>query len=152
MKKPGREKGEEGPLIGRRSLLKAGAFGCVVLAVPLAASWRFQDIILAKQPGAIADFIESTFDYLKLEVSAGEYEQFLNDYEVYYDRVIRQVWRDLRGDAPEVHEERMEHLANTFLLSTDFFQNGMDRSRSIKYVTLFHPHASPCWNPLYASA
>jgi hypothetical protein len=34
-----------------------------------------------------------------------------------------------------------------FLLSTDFFRNGGDETRTIRYVALFDPYLNPCWNP-----
>ena len=35
-----------------------------------------------------------------------------------------------------------------FLLSTDFFQNGADESRPLRYVRIFDAYASPCYQPL----
>lgn len=35
-----------------------------------------------------------------------------------------------------------------FLLSTDFFQNGGDESRTLSYVALYGPSITLCYNPL----
>ena len=40
------------------------------------------------------------------------------------------------------------HGRRTFLLSTDFFQNGMREDRPLQYVTFYFPYKSPCYNPL----
>jgi hypothetical protein len=34
-----------------------------------------------------------------------------------------------------------------FLLSTDFFQDGGDETRTVPYVALYDPYLNPCWNP-----
>ena len=38
-------------------------------------------------------------------------------------------------------------LHKRFLLSTDFFPNGADETRLVRYVTYYDPYVSPCWNP-----
>ena len=35
-----------------------------------------------------------------------------------------------------------------FLLSSDFFANGADKTRPLKFVTFCHPYVVPCMNPL----
>ncbi len=35
-----------------------------------------------------------------------------------------------------------------FLLSTDFFQNGANESRRLRYARYYDPYVSPCYNPL----
>lgn len=49
----------------------------------------------------------------------------------------------LRYDVPD----RVDPLG-AFLLSTDFFQNGADASRPLRYVRYYDPYVSPCYNPL----
>jgi hypothetical protein len=39
------------------------------------------------------------------------------------------------------------YVQRTVLLSTDLFDHG-DDTRSLRYVRLFHPYASPCHSPL----
>ena len=38
-----------------------------------------------------------------------------------------------------------------FLASTDFFQNGADESRPLRYVTYYDPYVSNCYNPFDTS-
>ena len=40
-----------------------------------------------------------------------------------------------------------EKLTSQFLLSTDFFQEGMNEGRSIKYALYYDPYINPCYNP-----
>ena len=40
-----------------------------------------------------------------------------------------------------------EKIARDFLLSTDFFQNGSDVSKPLKYLGLYEPRLRPCTNP-----
>jgi hypothetical protein len=39
-------------------------------------------------------------------------------------------------------------LHTRFLLSTDFFQNGSDEKKPLKFVALYDPYVTPCYNPL----
>ena len=43
---------------------------------------------------------------------------------------------------------KLVHVATTFLMSTDFFPNGARESRPLRYVMLYHPYRTPCYNPL----
>ena len=48
-------------------------------------------------------------------------------------------------------KERMaDNLAQTYLLSSDFFTHGADESRTVKYVELYDP-MRPCGNPFARS-
>lgn len=42
---------------------------------------------------------------------------------------------------------RREKLLSKVLLSTDFFQEGMNEGRTIKYVLYYDPYINPCYNP-----
>jgi hypothetical protein len=39
-------------------------------------------------------------------------------------------------------------LAKQFLLSTDFFVNGEDESKPLRFVFVYDPRFTPCYNPL----
>ncbi len=43
-------------------------------------------------------------------------------------------------------------LHKRFLLSTDFFPNGADEARVVRYVMYYDPYVSPCWNPCATAA
>ena len=51
----------------------------------------------------------------------------------------------LEHQPPESHDPSA--LAKLFLLSTDFFRNGEDEPRPLRFVTLYGPYASPCYMP-----
>lgn len=40
-----------------------------------------------------------------------------------------------------------EWVFEQYLMSTDFFQNGADESRTVRFVAFYDPYLSPCWNP-----
>lgn len=40
------------------------------------------------------------------------------------------------------------HFLDTFLMSTDFFRQGADESRTIHYTMLYDVYTNPCYNPL----
>src|SRR5262249_62178866 len=44
--------------------------------------------------------------------------------------------------------QALPELCGKLLLSTDFFMNGADETRPIRYVSLYDPYQSPCFNPL----
>ncbi|MCA6078775.1 hypothetical protein [Fulvivirga sedimenti] len=44
------------------------------------------------------------------------------------------------------HQYRSEIIAD-FLLSTDFFLNGMDEQKQINYLGFYNPYSRPCSNP-----
>ncbi len=88
-------------------------------------------------PGArgMQEKIRQQLDFLKFKDEV--LTQFLTDYE----QKVRRI---------RVDEELDPRFTHRFLLSTDFFQMGEDQSRELNYVMLYHPYASPCYNPLRA--
>ena len=83
-----------------------------------------------------ADRIKRHFDYLTL--ADADVTRFVRDYEKKYGRVTPRA----------VEANRL--LYSKFLMSTDFFMNGADVSRPVKYVALHDPYVSPCWSPFPA--
>lgn len=47
--------------------------------------------------------------------------------------------------------QKINNLINAYLLSTDFFTNKMDESRTVKYVGLYDPYFRPCAHPFGSS-
>ena len=45
------------------------------------------------------------------------------------------------------YEQYKSQIVGTFMLSTNFFSNGMDESKPISYATLYHPYKNACSNP-----
>lgn len=42
---------------------------------------------------------------------------------------------------------KVNQLVTLFLLSSDFFQNKMNETRTVKYVALYNPYTRPCSHP-----
>lgn len=80
----------------------------------------------------IESMLRKRFAYLQFE--PGAIERFAAEAETHRHRLKRR-------------SKGME-LGERFLMSTDFFQNGADESRTISYVTFYHPYESFCYNPL----
>jgi hypothetical protein len=40
-----------------------------------------------------------------------------------------------------------DNIVSRYLLSTDFFQNGADETRAVRYVAFYDPYVTPCRNP-----
>ena len=81
-------------------------------------------------PESFGPQLRKKFDYLSID-----------------DAVIEAYVRDRRrttGGRRLVSSKEYQR----FLLSTDFFQNGADESRPLRYVSLFDAYASPCYQPL----
>jgi hypothetical protein len=43
--------------------------------------------------------------------------------------------------------ENVRFVEQTFLLSTNYFQSGQPAAGPVRFVTLYHPYVSPCYNP-----
>lgn len=77
--------------------------------------------------------IRKTFDHLTID-DAG-LRQFVIDFERNYGK-------------PSLSSPRAQsNVSSQFLLSTDFFLNGADESKIVRYMALYDPYVSPCWNP-----
>lgn len=61
------------------------------------------------------------------------------------DAVIWAYLRDLRRYRRRVSKRSAR---KQFLLSTDFFPNGADETRPIRYVQLYDPYIGVCYNPM----
>jgi hypothetical protein len=79
------------------------------------------------------DRLLSHFDYLALEPEG--VTRYVADCERYREGFSRRL-----PLAPEVY--------TNYLLSSDFFKNGADQSRLIRYIGYYDPAITPCNNPL----
>ena len=136
----------------RRTVLKAGAIGTGAVAASCGAAWFFRDQISEVQPAEVAQFLRGNFHYLRLNVSDAQMHKFAADYAKHYQRIGRRQLHRFKGRDASYFDRLMDHLAITFLMSTDFFLNGGDESKPVKYVMLYHPYVSPCWNPILMAA
>ncbi len=120
--------------VNRRKFLIAGA-GVTAVAGTGAAIANHLGYLGGLSPGArgMVAKIRQELDFLKFKDTV--VSQFLTDYE--------QRVRRIKSDEPLT-----PRFVHRFLLSTDFFQMGEDEARELNYVMLYHPYASPCYNPL----
>jgi hypothetical protein len=63
-------------------------------------------------------------------------------------RRFRREYRRVIGPSTLDGEKEVRHLLDTFLMSTDFFLQGADESRTIRYTTLYDVYTNPCYKPL----
>ncbi len=135
--------------ISRRTFLKTGLVGAAGFAMSGSLGYFYRDEIGHVQETEIAKFIRGNFAYLKLDVRDEEIETFYKEYREWYKPVVRDHWqRIIKKRGPDVFVEDMDEVATTFLLSTDFFINGADETRPVKYVRLYAPYKNPCWDPV----
>ncbi|NNF07231.1 MAG: hypothetical protein HKN21_10765 [Candidatus Eisenbacteria bacterium] len=79
-----------------------------------------------------ASFLQH-FHYLEIDPEG--LEQFLIDYE------------EALGPIQDGVASRDELPFTRFLESTDFFLQGQDESKPVKYLALYDPYANPCFYP-----
>ena len=78
----------------------------------------------------LAAALREHFEYLRIDDDV--IAAFVSDFEAAYG-----PWQPQPEGGPFTR----------FLASTDFFQHGADEGRPLRYVRLFDPYASPCYNP-----
>lgn len=96
------------------------------------------------RPNAIALVIERNLGYLQSR--AEDRERFARDFALVAPMAEarlaeRERWSNARVEALE------ERICTTFLLSSDFFRNGADESRPVRYLALHEPTRAGCTNP-----
>jgi hypothetical protein len=106
-------------------------------------------------------YIKNLWPWLKIDPKA--IDQFIHDYYE-YEGYAKYEGKRLTGQNKlflilifetiplfhniwkEIRTEFREKLASQFLLSTDFFQNGMNENRMVKYVLYYDPYINFCYN------
>jgi hypothetical protein len=112
----------------------------VALALASAACGRWRDGSLASlSPGARAVTEGIRARLRSLRIPAETLIAWASDRE--------------RHEGPfEAPDSDVPHeVVSQFLMSTDFFPNGMDERRPLAYVTYYDPYVTPCYNPLRLS-
>jgi len=95
---------------------------------------------------AAAGTIRNELDFLKLD--EGGVAQFVRDFAVNrnanYKLAVKgySLLHISANRSGKVHQ-----LVSSYLLSTDFFKNGMDESGTLKYVGLYDPYKRACAHP-----
>lgn len=134
----------------RRSFLQLTGLGALLLAAP---GTGYASISMKE---AAVGALLHEFDYLVLDRKG--VEDFVEDFLPFYywegrvknAMVIKTLYVfKIKSDrAVSLFNSSMFRLmAETYLLSTDFFSNNMDESKPLKYVSLYSPHLKPCANP-----
>jgi hypothetical protein len=70
-----------------------------------------------------------------LTIDEAGLRRFVRDYEKHVGRI---KWYSVTSNRV---------LFSKFLLSSDYYRNGADPKRPVKYVMFYDPYVSPCWNP-----
>jgi hypothetical protein len=96
--------------------------------------------------GAVERRILNALSFLKLDEEG--VRQFAVDYTNRLKPAKKRAleYYSLARISPR-NSRKIHRLINDYLLSTDFFTNNMDESRTIRYVALNDPNARPCQNP-----
>jgi hypothetical protein len=124
----------------RRKFLTIAGVGGVVAAL---ASFKF---ITHPFESVAKNIIKSELDYLKLDEEG--LDKFVADYTKLKDRNYKLTMKgySLFG-INSAKSGKVHQLVTAYLLSSDFFQNKMDETRTIKYVGLYDPYRRPCTHP-----
>lgn len=93
--------------------------------------------------------IRTKLSYLKLEDGAPE--AFARDFDADYGPFHVSLLQKLLGQQgvkTQVGAEDFDNIVvSRFLLSTDFFRNGSDESKPVRYLAYFDPYTGACGNP-----
>ena len=101
--------------------------------------------------GSVSEYavllIKKQLDYLKLE--PGIVEQYVHDYfQNSNNAMMRLKWKSTYYlNISCENSNTLKDLIKYFLLSTDFFINKMDETKTVKYLGLYSPYKSPVPNP-----
>ncbi|HET6418362.1 MAG TPA: hypothetical protein VFG22_18845 [Polyangiales bacterium] len=78
------------------------------------------------------------FDYLDIDPAG--VSRFVDTFERHQYPIRRNPLKLLFRPLPD-------EIYMNYLSSTDFFINGADESRPVRFVALYDPYVSPCYNP-----
>ena len=98
----------------------------------------------APSVSAIASVVERNLSYL--QTRAEDRERFARDFALVAPMAEARLAERERFSGARV-EALEERICATFLLSSDFFHNGADESRPVRYLALHEPTRAGCTNP-----
>ena len=135
------------PRISRRRLIGAG----IALTAAGAGAWRVLGDDVSPSPSTSGEPQESASE------EAGRL--FGEDYEAIRALILgalpylilpRETLDDFLSalKSAKRRPRRAEQVTELFLLSTDFFAQGADESRPLRFQTLYDPYINPCYNPM----
>lgn len=138
--------------ISRRQFLFAGAASGLAALVGYSA-WRW-----GKPRNIVVAILQNSVGHL--QVDPDTFWTFANDYLKYkasYEQTLSRAapfllplwlfnpykWLQ-QGNALR---RLTDNVVSTYLLSTDFFQNGADERRPVNYISFYDVYVTPCRNP-----
>ncbi|MBA3283838.1 MAG: hypothetical protein H0U27_02090 [Nitrosopumilus sp.] len=130
----------------RRNFIKITGIGLAVAALP---SISFSSSYLYKK--TIVSIIKNNLPFLNLDEEgvhqfAEDYFNIINQKSCYDSQKIK-LKTNLKYTLKVGNlEEDKEHFVTRFLLSSDFFKNGMNEALIVKYLYQFEP-STTCSNP-----
>jgi len=136
----------------RRLLLKTAVIGSIALTTAGVITWRNN-----KETDIIVAILKNKLGKLKIKdedllVFANEYVESKQRYkkQFTYLSFLSGIFIVITPYAllPMNHPlKRMEdNIVSNFLLSTDFFQQGTDLNKKIRYLGFYDPYLRPCTN------
>ncbi|UCC78304.1 MAG: hypothetical protein JSW64_08430 [Candidatus Zixiibacteriota bacterium] len=142
--------------ISRRKFVIITLFSGVSLYV--AGWWAFK-VRKGDASDIIISIIRKKLGYMKIDKS--EVKRFAGDFQKTFSNKQRLIggWAgmlrpfysllDIHKITPfsDKFKNFEEYAVTTFLLSCDFFRNGADLSREVKYTVLYDPYEIGCENP-----
>ena len=142
--------------ISRRKFVLITLFSGVTIYT--AGWWAFK-VRKGDASDIIISIVRKKLGYLKINKS--ELKRFASDFQKEMSRKQRIIgsWAGMLGPLYSLVEiykispisDRFrnfeELVVTTFLLSSDFFRNGADLNRDVKYIALYDPMETGCENP-----
>jgi hypothetical protein len=124
----------------RRNFLTLAGIGGALAAL---ASFKF---IFDPFESIAKKIIRAELNYLTLDEQG--LDRFVADYTKLKDRNYKLTMKgySLFG-INSANSGKVHQLVSAYLLSSDFFQNKMDHTRSVKYLGLYDPYTRPCAHP-----
>ncbi|GEM_PF-686776 len=134
-----------GPRPRRRRFLRiAAAVGGGLIPGAAALGWRLRSLGRERAALRLAESLRKPPENWPLEERIRSYFHFLKlDAEG-----VRRFVREHEASLAEGLTEPDDDVFPIFLLSTDFFRNGADENRPVRFVMYYNPYRSPCYNPL----
>ena len=137
----------------RRQFLAAIAAGVTGLV-----TWRY---LSSSEEGAIVEIVQKRLNYLKLDPNGvNRFARDLVERKIIFGRKLRLI--DMAGPVytglsshlghnalSQNFKHGEERIVSMYLLSTDFFQNGHDESKVVRYMEFYEPFVKfrPCNTP-----
>lgn len=125
--------------LARRDLLLLGvsAAGLALVGRTLETRWLARD-----------DLVDVVLETLAgLTIPRAEVERYVDDLLTWFDRPTVEDLRAVEAFLRAVPYSHEPGVAERFLLSTDFFLQGADPARPVRYLALSDPYVTPCLQP-----